>query len=81
MGILCRQMQTIIKCQVENLEMKNAMSEVKNSFNELSADCTQKREKLVNFKIHRKKSHKLKQKGKRVRKEHPKAVGKYKMTQ
>ena len=79
MGILCRQMQTIIKCQVESLEMKNAMSEM-NSFNELSADCTQKREKLVNFKIHQKKSHKLKQRGKRVRKEHPKAVGKYKMT-
>ena len=34
MGIFCLQMQTIIKCQVGSLELKNAMSEM-NSFNEL----------------------------------------------
>lgn len=47
MGNFGRQMQTIIKCQVETPEMKNVLSEMKNSFNSLISRLnTEKKKKL-----------------------------------
>lgn len=45
-GNFGRQMQSIIKCQVPMLEMKNVLSEMKNSFNGLINRLNTEKEKI-----------------------------------